>query len=47
MLIVVVLIVLALVTGVLGAIVKGLFWLFILTIAFLVAAFFTGRSARR
>ena len=47
MLIVLLLIILALVTGVLGAVIKGLFWLFILTVVFLVAAFFAGRSARR
>lgn len=44
---VVVLILLALVTGVLGAIVKGLFWLFIFTVIFLIAAYFVGRSASR
>lgn len=44
---VIVLILLALVTGMLGAIVKGLFWLFILTVVFLIAAYFVGRSARR
>lgn len=47
MLLVILLIILAIVTGVLGAIIKGLFWLFILTVIFLVAAFFVGRSARR
>ena len=47
MLIVILLILLAIVTGVLGAIIKGLFWLFILTVVFLVAAFVVGRSSRR
>jgi hypothetical protein len=44
MVIVLLLILLAIVTGVLGAVIKGLFWLFILTVLFLVAAFFVGRS---
>ena len=44
---VIVLVLLALVTGVLGAIVKGLFWLFILTVIFLIAAYFVGRSSSR
>ena len=47
MILVILLIILALVTGVLGAVVKGLFWLFILTVVFLVAAFVVGRSSRR
>ncbi len=47
MLLVILLIILAIVTGVLGAIIKGLFWLFILTVIFLVAAFFVGKSSRR
>lgn len=47
MLLVILLIILAIVTGVLGAIIKGLFWLFILTVVFLVAAFFVHRSSRR
>lgn len=46
MLLVILLIILAIVTGVLGAIIKGAFWLFILTVLFLVGAFFLGRSAR-
>lgn len=47
MFIVILLIVLAIVSGVLGAIIHGLFWLFILTVAFLVAAFFVGRASRK
>ena len=47
MILVLLLIVLAIVTGVLGAIIKGLFWLFILTVIFLVAAFFVGRARSR
>ncbi|WP_456697600.1 hypothetical protein [Aeromicrobium sp. P5_D10] len=46
MVLVLLLILLALVTGVLGAIIKGAFWLFILTVVFLVGAFFVGRSSR-
>lgn len=46
MLLVVLLIVLAIATGVLGAVIKGAFWLFILTLAFLAVAFFVGRSSR-
>jgi hypothetical protein len=46
MLIVVLLILLAIVTGVLGAVIHGLFWLFILTVLFLVAAYFVGRGSR-
>lgn len=47
MLLVIVLIVLAAVTGVLGVVIHGLFWLFILTVAFLIAAFFVGRGTRQ
>lgn len=43
---IILLIILAVVTGVLGAVIKGAFWLFILTVAFLVGAFFVGRGAR-
>lgn len=46
MLLVILLIILAIVTGVLGAVIHGLFWLFILTVAFIVAAFFVGRAHR-
>ncbi|HZZ96334.1 MAG TPA: hypothetical protein VFE19_04945 [Jatrophihabitantaceae bacterium] len=46
MLLVVVLIVLAIATGALGVIIKGAFWLFILTVAFLIGAFFAGRLSR-
>lgn len=44
MILIVLLIILALATGVLGALIKGAFWLFILTVVFLVAAFFVSRS---
>jgi hypothetical protein len=47
MLLLIVLLILAIVTGVLGAIIKGAFWLFILTVIFLIAAFFAGRAGRR
>ena len=47
MLIVILLIVLAIVSGVAGALIHGLFWLFILTVAFLAAAFLVGRNSRR
>ncbi|WP_375483511.1 hypothetical protein [uncultured Jatrophihabitans sp.] len=47
MLLLIALIVLAIVTGVLGAIIKGAFWLFILTVLFLVAAYFAGRARAR
>lgn len=43
---IILLLVLALVTGVLGAIIKGAFWLFVLTVAFLVGAFFVSRGTR-
>ena len=47
MVLVILLVILALVTGVLGAIIKGAFWLFILTVLFLIGAFFVGRNSRR
>ncbi|MGI8665415.1 MAG: hypothetical protein ACR2N4_05215 [Jatrophihabitans sp.] len=47
MLLVIALIVLAIVTGVAGAIIKGAFWLFVLTVLFLIGAFYLGRNARR
>lgn len=46
MIFVILLILLAIVTGVLGAIIKGAFWLFILTVVFLVGAFLMHRSSR-
>ncbi len=45
-LLVILLVVLAIASGVLGAIIHGLFWLFILTVIFLAAAFFVGRGSR-
>lgn len=47
MLLIVLLIVLAIATGVLGAIIKGAFWLFILTVLFLIGAYFAGRARSR
>ncbi|MGX7680079.1 hypothetical protein ACSMXN_14400 [Jatrophihabitans sp. DSM 45814] len=47
MILVVLLIILAIVTGVAGAVIHGLFWLFILTVVFLVAAALLGRSTAR
>ena len=46
MLLVVLLIILAIASGVLGVVIKGAFWLFVLTVAFLIGAFFIGRSSR-
>lgn len=46
MLFVVLLVILAIASGVLGVIIKGAFWLFILTVAFLIGAFFFGRASR-
>lgn len=49
MLLLILLIVLAIATGVLGALIKGAFWLFVLTVVFLVAAYLVhrGRSGVR
>jgi hypothetical protein len=44
---IILLIILAIVTGVAGAIIKGAFWLFVLTVLFLVGAYFAGRSRSR
>ncbi len=46
MILVLLLIILALVTGILGALIKGAFWLFILTVVFLIGAFVSGRNRR-
>ncbi|MCW2528572.1 MAG: hypothetical protein JWM76_3432 [Pseudonocardiales bacterium] len=46
MILIILLVILAAVTGVLGAVIKGAFWLFILTVLFLVAAFFMGKRSR-
>jgi hypothetical protein len=40
------LVILAIATGVLGVVIKGAFWLFVLTVLFLIGAFFVGRSSR-
>ena len=47
MLLIVLLVVLAIATGVLGAVIKGAFWLFILTVLFVIGAFFAGRVRGR
>jgi hypothetical protein len=47
MLIVALLVILAIATGALGFIIKGAFWLLILTAVFLVAAYVSGRSNAR
>ncbi len=47
MLLVILLVVLAVATGVLGAIIKGAFWLFIVTVLFLIGAFVVGRTSRK
>jgi hypothetical protein len=47
MLIVVLLIILAIATGALGFIIKGAFWLLVLTVLFLVGAYFAGRANSR
>ncbi len=44
MLLLILLMVLAVATGVLGAVIKGAFWLFVLTAIFLVCAFVAGRA---
>jgi hypothetical protein len=46
MILIVLLVVLAIATGVLGAVIHGAFWLFILTVLFLIGAFFVGRASR-
>jgi hypothetical protein len=46
MLFVILLVILAIATGVLGVVIKGAFWLFVLTVLFLIGAFFVGRSSR-
>jgi hypothetical protein len=46
MLLVILLVILAIASGVLGVIIKGAFWLFVLTVLFLIGAFFMGRSSR-
>ena len=47
MILIVLLVLLAIVTGVAGAIIKGAFWLFVLTVLFLIGAYFAGRSHSR
>lgn len=46
MLLVILLVILAIATGVLGAVIKGAFWLFVLTVLFLIGAYFAGRVSR-
>ena len=45
MLLVILLVILAIASGVAGAVIHGLFWLFILTVIFVVAAIFVGRAS--
>ncbi len=45
-LIVALLVILAIASGVMGAVIHGAFWLFVLTVLFLIGAFFVGRSSR-
>jgi hypothetical protein len=47
MLLIILLVILAIATGLLGAIINGAFWLFILTVLFLAVAFLVGRASRR
>ena len=46
MLLIILLVILAIASGVLGVVIKGAFWLFVLTVLFLIGAFFVGRSSR-
>jgi hypothetical protein len=46
MLIVILLIILAAVTGVLGFLIKAAWWLFVFTVIFLIAAYLAGRASR-
>jgi hypothetical protein len=46
MLLIILLVLLAIASGALGIIIKGAFWLFILTVLFLVGAFFAGKASR-
>ena len=46
MIIVILLIILAIVTGVLGAIIKAAWWLFIFTVILLIGAYLVGRGSR-
>ena len=46
MLLLILLVALAIATGVLGVLIKGAFWLFVLTAIFLVCAFTAGRVGR-
>jgi hypothetical protein len=47
MILILLLVILAVVTGVAGALIHGAFWLFVLTVLFLVGAFYAGRSHSR
>ena len=47
MILILLLVLLAIVTGVAGALIKGAFWLFVLTVLFLVGAYVAGRSRSR
>lgn len=47
MILIILLVILAAVTGVLGALIKGAFWLFIFTVLFLVVAAILGSRSRK
>ncbi len=47
LLLVILLVILAIVTGTLGFVIKGAFWLLIIALVFLVAAFLFGRASSR
>jgi hypothetical protein len=46
MLLIILLVILAIASGVLGVVIKGAFWLFVLTVLFLIGAFFAGKASR-
>jgi hypothetical protein len=47
MLLIILLIILAIVTGTLGFLIKGAFWLLVFTALFLIGALLVGRASRR
>lgn len=47
MLFVILLIILAIATGTLGILIKGAFWLFIITAVCLIGAYFVGKASRK
>jgi len=44
---IILLVLLAIATGVLGALIKGAFWLFVLTVLFLAGAVLAGRASHK